>query len=99
VVSLRLDRENIREKTLEGQRGAANGNHGGRPKVIGDDMLTFAQSLRAKGVPVPDIAAELVIKTGARAGKNPSVAPCTAPWPTPTNKPATKRNVTDDAWW
>lgn len=46
----------IPEKILEGQQAAAKGNHGGRPKVIDDDMLTFAQALRAKGVPVPEIA-------------------------------------------
>jgi DNA invertase Pin-like site-specific DNA recombinase len=46
------DREYIREKTLEGQQAAAaKGNHGGRPKVIDDDMLTFAAALRDKGVP------------------------------------------------
>ncbi|MFJ9711686.1 hypothetical protein [Streptomyces sp. NPDC101234] len=35
------------ENTLEGQHAAAaKGNHGGRPKVIDDDMLTFAQALK-----------------------------------------------------
>jgi hypothetical protein len=42
--------------------------------VIDDDMLTFALALRAKGVPVPDIAAKLTITTGKNAGKRPSVA-------------------------
>ena len=75
AVSAHLDRDYIREKTLEGQQAAAaRGNHGGRPKVIDDDMLTFALALRAKGVPVPDIAKKLTIKTGVNAGKNPSVA-------------------------
>jgi hypothetical protein len=49
--------------------------HGGRPKVIDDDMLTFALALRAKGVPVLKIATKLTIKTGVKAGKNPSAAP------------------------
>ena len=63
------------EKTLEGQViAAAKGNHGGRPKVIDDDMLTFAIALKDKGVPVPDIAKKLTIKTGKNAGKSPSVA-------------------------
>ncbi|MET8270123.1 hypothetical protein [Streptomyces sp. NPDC005096] len=63
------------EKTLEGQvADAAKGNHGGRPKVIGDDMLTVAVALGDKGVPVPEIAKKLVIRTGKNAGKNPSVA-------------------------
>jgi hypothetical protein len=62
-------------KSREGQVIAASkGNHGGRPKVIDDDMLTFAVALKDKGVPVPDIAKKLTIKTGKNAGKSPSVA-------------------------
>jgi hypothetical protein len=61
--------------TLEGQQAAAaKGNHGGRPKVIDADSLTFAQALRANGVPMAEIAKKLTIKTGKNAGKNPSVA-------------------------
>jgi hypothetical protein len=64
-----------REKTLEGQVTAANkGNHGGRPKVIDDDSLTFAIALKDKGVPVREIAKKLTIKSGKNAGKHPSVA-------------------------
>jgi hypothetical protein len=37
-------------------------------------MLTFALALRDKGVPLPDIAAKLTIKTGKNAGRHPSVA-------------------------
>lgn len=37
-------------------------------------MLTSALALRDKGVPVPDIAAKLTIKTGKNTGQNPSVA-------------------------
>jgi DNA invertase Pin-like site-specific DNA recombinase len=75
AVAVQLDRNYIREKTLEGQvAAAAKGNHGGRPKVINDDMLTFACALRDKGTPVPEIAKKLTIKTGKNAGKNPSVA-------------------------
>jgi len=74
-VAAQLDRDYIREKTLEGQKAAAaHGNHGGRPKVIDDDMLTFAIALKDKGVPVPEIAKKLTIKTGKNAGKSPSVA-------------------------
>ncbi|MGP3637131.1 recombinase family protein [Streptomyces sp. 24-1644] len=73
AVAGQIERDYIREKTLEGQvTAAAKGNHGGRPKVI--DMLTFAVALKDKGVPVPEIAKKLVIKTGKNAGKNPSVA-------------------------
>ncbi|MFJ2818478.1 recombinase family protein [Streptomyces sp. NPDC087294] len=75
AVAAQLDRGYIREKTLEGQQvAAAKGNHGGRPKVIDDDMLTFALALKTKGLPVPEIAGKLVIKDGKNAGKNPSVA-------------------------
>jgi hypothetical protein len=43
-----------RQKTIEGQRAAAAcGNHGGRPKVIDDDMLVFARALRDRGEPIP----------------------------------------------
>ncbi|MEV0702132.1 recombinase family protein [Saccharopolyspora sp. NPDC050389] len=75
AASAQIDRNYIREKTLEGQQAAAaKGNHGGRPKVIDDDMLTFAVALKAKGTPVPEIAKKLTIKTGKNAGRNPSVA-------------------------
>lgn len=37
-------------------------------------MLTFAVALKDKGVPVPEIAKKLTIKTGKNAGKSPSVA-------------------------
>ena len=75
AVAAQLDRDYIREKTLEGQAAAAaKGNHGGRPKVIDDDMLTFAIALKNKGVPVPEITGRLVIKAGKNAGKHPSVA-------------------------
>jgi DNA invertase Pin-like site-specific DNA recombinase len=75
AVAGQIERNYIREKTLEGQViAAAKGNHGGRPKVIDDDSLTFALALKAKGVPVPDIAKKLTTKTGKNAGSSPSVA-------------------------
>ena len=46
-VAAQLDRDYIREKTLEGQlAAAARGTHGGRPKVIDPDMAIFARALR-----------------------------------------------------
>ncbi|ONI81380.1 resolvase [Actinosynnema sp. ALI-1.44] len=73
--STQLDRNYIREKTLEGQQAAAaKGNHGGRPKVIDEDMLAFARALRDKGVKVPEIAKKLKIATGKNTGEHPSVA-------------------------
>lgn len=75
AVAGQIERNYIREKTLEGQvAAAAKGNHGGRPKVIDDDMLTFALALKDRGVPVPEIAKKLTIKDGKNAGKSPSVA-------------------------
>ena len=75
AVAAQLDRDYIREKTLEGQRSAAaQGRHGGRPPVIDDDMALFARALRDQGTPVPQIAQKLVIKTGKNAGEHPSVA-------------------------
>lgn len=75
AVAAQLDRNYIREKALESQVTAASkGNHGGRPKVIDDDSLTFAVALKDKGVPVPEIAKKLTSKTGKNGGKHPSVA-------------------------
>ncbi|WP_433411241.1 recombinase family protein [Microtetraspora malaysiensis] len=75
AAAAQIERNYIREKTLEGQAtAAAKGNHGGRPKVIDEDMLTFAQALKDKGVPVPEIAKKITIKTGKNAGRHPSVA-------------------------
>jgi hypothetical protein len=75
AVAGQIERNYIREKTLEGQViAAAKGNHGGRPKVIDDDSPTFALALKDKGVPVPDIAKKLTITTGKNAGSPPSVA-------------------------
>ncbi|MEU2674101.1 recombinase family protein [Streptomyces sp. NPDC007164] len=57
-----IERNRIREEPLEGQVIAVSqGNHGGRPKVIDDDMLTFAVALKDKGAPVPEIARKLTI--------------------------------------
>ena len=75
AVAGQIERNYIREKTLEGQViAAAKGNDGGRPKVIDDDALAFALALKDKGVPVPDTATKLTIKTGKNAGSHPSVA-------------------------
>jgi len=75
AVAAQLDRNYIREKTLEGQQAAAaKGRHGGRPKVIDDDMLIFARALQLAGTPVPQIAEKLLITSGKNAGQHPSVA-------------------------
>jgi DNA invertase Pin-like site-specific DNA recombinase len=50
AVAGQIERNYIREKTLEGQQtAAAKGNHGGRPKIIDDDMPTFAVALKDRG--------------------------------------------------
>ncbi|ASU84063.1 resolvase [Nocardiopsis gilva YIM 90087] len=67
AVAAQLDRDYIRDKPLEGQQAAA-------AKVIDEDMLTCAIALNDKGVPVPEIAKKLTIKTGKNAGTSPSVA-------------------------
>jgi hypothetical protein len=75
AVAGQIERNYIREKTLEGQVIAASkGNHGGCPKVIDDDMLTFAVALKDKDVPIPEIVKKLTVKVGNNAGKSPSVA-------------------------
>ena len=75
AVAAQLDRDYIREKTLEGQKAAAaRGNHGGRPVVIDPDSLIYARALRDAGTPIPKIATKLTIKTGKNTGRHPSVA-------------------------
>jgi DNA invertase Pin-like site-specific DNA recombinase len=84
AVAGQIERNYIREKTLEGQLIAASkGNHGGPPKVIDDDMLTFAVALEDKGVPVPEIAKKLTIKVGKNVGKSPRSPRSTGRWPKP----------------
>lgn len=69
------ERENIREATLEGLNAAARkGNHGGRPPVITEDMLHTVLRRRANGESVEDIRPDLIIPTGKRKGRNPSLA-------------------------
>lgn len=69
------ERENIREATLEGLSAAARkGNHGGRPPVITDDMLHTVLRRRTAGESVEAIRHDLIIPTGKRKGRNPSLA-------------------------
>ncbi|MFE8005968.1 hypothetical protein [Streptomyces sp. NPDC057418] len=67
------------ETPVEGQVTAASkDNHGGRPKVIDDDMLTFAVALKGKDVPVPEIVKKLTItrlpprRSTSASGSSPS---------------------------
>ncbi|MCY0944955.1 recombinase family protein [Streptomyces antarcticus] len=69
------ERENIREATLEGLDTAARkGNHGGRPPVITDDMLHTVLRRRANGETVETIQPDLLIPTGRRKGRSPSLS-------------------------
>src|SRR3954468_12423779 len=69
------ERENIREATLEGLDAAARkGKHGGRPQVITDDMLYTVLRRRSVGESVESIRPDLIIPTGKRKGRNPSLA-------------------------
>jgi hypothetical protein len=70
-----IERDNIREGTLEGLGAAArHGKHGDRPRVITDDMLHTVLRRRANGETVEQIQPDLIIPTGKRKGRNPSVA-------------------------
>lgn len=69
------EREAVRESTLEGLDAAARKDkHGGRPPVITEDMLHTVLRRRANGETVEAIAPSLIIPTGKRKGKSPSVA-------------------------
>jgi DNA invertase Pin-like site-specific DNA recombinase len=62
AVAAEVEREGIREKTLEGLDTAARkGNHGGRPSVMDDDKLAIARARHAKGESVTAIAKALGI--------------------------------------
>lgn len=60
AVSAEVEREGIREMTLEGLDAAARkGNHGGRPTVVGDDKLAVARARHGQGESVTAIAKAL----------------------------------------
>lgn len=68
------ERDYIRDKTLEGQESARkSGRTGGRPAVVDEDMKAMAMRLHEEGIPVPEIATRLVIRSGKNRGSSPSV--------------------------
>ncbi|MGY4919473.1 hypothetical protein ACWD9K_30410 [Streptomyces sp. 900116325] len=69
-----MEREYIRDRTLEGHESARK-----RGKTIGgagvtDDMLSMALHLRGQKMSPRDMAKRLVITTGAEKGQHPSPA-------------------------
>ncbi|MFG1620166.1 recombinase family protein [Nonomuraea wenchangensis] len=70
-----MEREYIRDRTLEGHESArARGKTIGGAAVTDDAMLSMALHLRAQNLSLRDIAARLVITTGKKKGRHPSPA-------------------------
>ncbi|MFF1478795.1 recombinase family protein [Streptomyces sp. NPDC058301] len=62
AVAAEVEREGIREKTMEGlETAASNGRHGGRPPVMDADMLAVAKARQAKGESATAIAKALKV--------------------------------------
>ncbi len=62
AMAAEMERDLIRERTLDGLRAAqAQGRRGGRPAAVDDDVLTVAQARRARGESVATIARHLKI--------------------------------------
>ncbi|MEU8580273.1 recombinase family protein [Streptomyces abikoensis] len=70
-----MEREYIRDRTLEGHESARKrGKTIGGANVTDDAMLAMALHLRAQEMRLRDIAARLVITTGKKKGQHPSPA-------------------------
>ena len=70
-----MEREYIRDRTLEGHESArARGKAIGGAAVTDDAMLSMALHLRGQEMSLRDIAARLVISTGKKKGQHPSPA-------------------------
>jgi DNA invertase Pin-like site-specific DNA recombinase len=70
-----MEREYIRDRTLEGHESArARGKAIGGAAVTDDAMLAVALHLRGQQLSLRDIAARLVIATGKKKGQHPSPA-------------------------
>ena len=70
-----MEREYIRDRTLEGHESArARGKSIGGAAVTDDAMLAAALHLRGQEMSLRDIAAKLVIATGKKKGQHPSPA-------------------------
>jgi DNA invertase Pin-like site-specific DNA recombinase len=70
-----MEREYIRDRTLEGHESARNrGKTIGGACVTDDAMLSMALHLRGQDLSLRDTAARLVITSGAKKGRHPSPA-------------------------
>jgi DNA invertase Pin-like site-specific DNA recombinase len=70
-----MEREYIRDRTLEGHESArSRGKRIGGAAVTDDAMLAIALHLREQNHSLRDIASRLVITTGRRKGQHPSAA-------------------------
>ncbi|MEU7864244.1 recombinase family protein [Nonomuraea sp. NPDC049141] len=70
-----MEREYIRDKTLDGQESArVRGKNIGGATVTDPAMLSMALHLRDQGQSLRDIAAQLLITQGKKKGKRPSPA-------------------------
>ncbi|RVX41173.1 resolvase-like protein [Nonomuraea polychroma] len=70
-----MEREYIRDRTLEGHESArARGKAIGGAAVTDENMLAMALHLRGQNLSLRDIAARLVITSGAKKGGHPSAA-------------------------
>ena len=70
-----MEREYIRDRTLEGHESArARGKTIGGAVVTDDAMLGMALHLREQNLSLRDIAARLVITKGKKKGRHPSPA-------------------------
>lgn len=70
-----MEREYIRDRTLEGQESArARGKTIGGATVTDDAMVGMAVHLRDQGLSLRDIAGRLVITRGKKTGRHPSAA-------------------------
>lgn len=70
-----MEREYIRDRTLEGHESARKrGKTIGGAGVTDDHMLSMALHLREQEMSLRDIASRLVITTGKKKGQHPSPA-------------------------
>jgi len=62
AMAAEMERDLIRERTLDGLRAAeAQGRRGGRPAAVNDDVLAVARARQSRGEPVTAIARHLKI--------------------------------------